>query len=108
MNSVAPVVGAVLAAGAQSVVLRDGQSGGAQNMGNEPSWAVELAVRAGELENFRGLMREVVDATRGESGPLSYECFVREDGTIVDIYERYVDSAAAGTRLRTFGDTFAG
>ena len=77
-------------------------------MGNELSWVVELAVKPGELENFRALMREMVGSTRGESGTLSYEWFVSEDGTTVDIYERYVDSAAAVTHLRTFGDKFAG
>jgi quinol monooxygenase YgiN len=81
-------------------------------MGEQVSWQVELAVKPGELDNFRALTEEMVEATRGEPGVLSYERFVREDGQVVHVYERYADSAAAVAHLRTFmrkfGERFAG
>ncbi len=41
-------------------------------MGNQVAWLVELAVKPGELDNFRALMLEMVESTRGEPGALSY------------------------------------
>lgn len=77
-------------------------------MGDEISWQVELEVRPGELNSFRALTSEMVASTRGEPGVLSYERFVSADGTIVHVYERYVDSAAAVAHLRTFERKFGG
>jgi len=75
-------------------------------MDEQVSWQVELAVKSGELDNFRVLTGEMVESTRGEPGVLSYERFVSADGRVVHVYERYVDSAAAVTHLRTFGRKF--
>src|SRR5256885_2027123 len=77
-------------------------------MGEQVSWQVELMVKPGELDNFRTLTEEMVEATRGEPGVLSYERFVSEDGQVVHVYERYVDSAAAVAHLRTFQRKFRG
>jgi quinol monooxygenase YgiN len=77
-------------------------------MGDQVSWQVELAVKPGELDNFRALTAEMVESTRGESGVLSYERFISEDGRVVHVYERYTDSAAAVEHLRTFGRKFGG
>lgn len=71
-------------------------------------WHIELAVKPGELDNFRTLTREMVESTRGEPGVLSYERFVSEDGKVVHVYERYADSAAAVVHLRTFARKFGG
>src|SRR5262245_41602914 len=75
-------------------------------MGNQVAWQVELAVKPGALESFRALTGEMVEATRGEPGVLSYERFVSADGTVVHVYERYADSAAAVAPLRRFEKTF--
>jgi quinol monooxygenase YgiN len=75
-------------------------------MGDRVSWQVELTVKPGELDNFRTLTRRMADSTRGERGVLSYERFVSGDGTVVHVYERYADSAAAVAHLRTFGRKF--
>ncbi|SRR5712692_5737185 len=64
-------------------------------MSDQVSWQVELAVKPGELDNFRTLTEEMVECTRGEPGVLSYERFVSEDGKVVHVYERYADSAPA-------------
>lgn len=68
----------------------------------EISWHVELAVKPGQLENFRTLTSEMVETTRSEPGVLIYERFLAPDQTTVHIYERYKDSAAAVTHLRDF------
>ena len=76
-------------------------------MGDEIAWVVELAVRPGQLDNFRALTGEMVLVTRHEPGALSYQRFVSEDGQIVQLYERYADSAAALAHLRTFEKMFS-
>jgi quinol monooxygenase YgiN len=77
-------------------------------MAGEISWHVELRVKPGQLSNFRRLTGEMVAMTRREPGVLSYQRFVSEDGTIVHIYERYADSAAAAVHLDEFAKRFAG
>jgi quinol monooxygenase YgiN len=77
-------------------------------MGDQISWQVELAVKPGELENFRVLTSKMVESTRDEPGVLIYERFISEDGKVVQVYERYADSAAAVAHLRTFEHKFGG
>ncbi|HVC87816.1 MAG TPA: antibiotic biosynthesis monooxygenase [Gaiellaceae bacterium] len=77
-------------------------------MDDQVSWVLELAIKPGELENFRALMDEMVDSTRAEPGALGYEWFVSDDGAAVHIYERYLDSDAVMVHLGTFGEKFAG
>jgi quinol monooxygenase YgiN len=73
---------------------------------DQVAWLVELAVKAGELDNFRALTREMVESTHRESGVLKYERFVSEDGKYVYAHEQYADSAAALAHLRTFERKF--
>ncbi|HEX6443108.1 MAG TPA: antibiotic biosynthesis monooxygenase [Stellaceae bacterium] len=75
-------------------------------MPEQVSWQVELAVKAGELDNFRRLTGEMVEFARQESGVLSYQRFVTADGQFVHIYERYLNSAAAAAHLRQFRARF--
>ena len=75
-------------------------------MSNEVSWQVELMVKPGELGNFRALTKEMMETTKGEPGVLIYERFVSEDGRIVHVYERYVDSVAAVAHLVAFGKQY--
>ena len=77
-------------------------------MGDRVSWVLEVAVKPGQLDAFRALMQEMVEATRAEPGALGYEWFVGDDGGVVHLNERYADSAAAMTHLATFGERFAG
>src|SRR5216683_2022427 len=76
-------------------------------MGDQVSWLVELAIKPGQLNNFRKLTGEMVESTQVEPGVLSYERFVSEDGKVVHVYERYADSSAALAHLRTFSQKFA-
>src|SRR6266568_3265428 len=79
---------------------------GTQHMSGAIAWQVELAIRPGELDTFRTLTREMVESTQGERGVLIYERFVSEDGTVVYVYERYADSAAAVAHLLTFAHKY--
>ena len=75
-------------------------------MSDEISWHVELMVKPGELDNLRALTKEMMETTKGESGVLIYERFVSEDGRVVHVYERYVDSVAAAAHLAAFGELY--
>ena len=54
-------------------------------MGDRISWYVELAVKPGQVENFRALTGEMVESAREERGVLHYERVVSDDG----IFKRY-------------------
>ena len=71
------------------------------------SWNLQLAVRDGRLDDFRSLMKEMVESTRAEAGAQAYEWFISEDGTTCHLYERYADSAATMVHLGAFGSKFA-
>jgi quinol monooxygenase YgiN len=77
-------------------------------MVEEISWHVDLRVKSGQLGNFRTLTREMVEAARHESGVLSYQRFVSQDGKAVHVYERYSDSDAAVAHLVAFAKRFSG
>jgi quinol monooxygenase YgiN len=64
-------------------------------MSDQISWHVVLSIKQGQFDNFQAPTREMVDFTRTESGVLSYQRFVSEDGNFAHVYERYADSAAA-------------
>jgi quinol monooxygenase YgiN len=74
---------------------------------DQVSWQVELAVKPGEIDNFRRLTGEMVEFARQENGVLSYQRFITPDGQFVHIYESYLNSTAAAAHLREFQARFA-
>lgn len=76
-------------------------------MSDQISWHGVLTIKQDQFDNFQALTREMVDFTRTESGILSYQRFVSEDGNFVHVYERYADSAAALAHLRNFATRFS-
>lgn len=76
-------------------------------MANEVSWVLEVAVKAGALDGFKALMKEMVESTLDEAGTMSYEWFISDDSKAVHVYERYSDSAATLIHLGHFGEKFA-
>lgn len=76
-------------------------------MADAISWSLHLSVREGCLDDFKSLVPEMVESTRGEEGALIYEWFLSPDEKTCHIYERYADSAAALTHLGIFGARFA-
>ncbi len=77
-------------------------------MSDAVHWVLALNIKEGELDNFKALVKEMVDATKAnEPGTLNYEWFVSDDEKTCHIYERYADSAATMVHLATFGQDFA-
>src|SRR6476469_1323813 len=76
-------------------------------MNDQVSWLLELAVKPGELDNFKGVIDEMIESTRAEPGTLMYEWSINEDGSVVHGYERFADSGAAVAHLSAFGEKFA-
>jgi quinol monooxygenase YgiN len=71
-------------------------------------WVFELAVNPGRFEDLKALAAEMTDATqRNDPGTLNYEWAISDDLQVCHIYERFQDSAAAVTHLRSFGANFA-
>ena len=52
-------------------------------MSDNVSWAVELSVKPGQLDNFKELVEEMVQSTRNEPNTLAYEWFLGEDTAVV-------------------------
>ena len=70
-------------------------------------WVLSLDVKDGELQNFKALMNEMIEATRKETGALNYEWFISEDEASIQIYERYADTDALMVHVGNFGANFA-
>ncbi len=58
------------------------------------------------MHAFRALTAEMVEATTNEAGALIYERFISDDGRVVHVFERYLDSAAAVAHLIAFGKRY--
>lgn len=77
-------------------------------MNDNVFWILEADIHAGELENLRALIHEMVEGTkRDEPGALCYEWFIADDGTSLHIYERYADSDAVMAHLGNFRQKYA-
>jgi len=72
------------------------------------SWVLEMAIKPGELDNFKALMDEMVeDVQASQPDTTIYEWFYSEDGSACHIYERYTDSAATMIHLGSFAENYA-
>jgi quinol monooxygenase YgiN len=71
-------------------------------MSDEIYWVYEVAIRPGELENFRAVAADLIAATKSEAGTLNYEWTLNDDETVCHIYERYQNSAAALVHIGAF------
>ena len=77
-------------------------------MSDTVSWVLEMAIKPGELDNFKALMEEMVEATQSTQPDTTiYEWFYSDDGSACHVYERYSDSAATMIHLQSFGENFA-
>ncbi len=77
-------------------------------MSETVQWVLELAIKQGELDIFKALMNDMVEATQAnEPNTTNYEWFISDDDQTCHIYERYADSAATMTHLASFGENFA-
>ncbi|WP_094606020.1 hypothetical protein SPSIL_006840 [Sporomusa silvacetica DSM 10669] len=77
-------------------------------MKEQVSWIFEVSINDGELDNFKALMKEMVDSTAAnEPGTLAYEWSISADGIQCHIHEWYKDSAATVAHLTTFKANYA-
>lgn len=76
-------------------------------MGEHVSWLWEVEVQDGKLDDFKALMGEMVEATKAEDGTLIYEWYVDDQGSAVQLFERFRDPEAAMVHVKGFG-AFAG
>ena len=77
-------------------------------MSDTVSWVLELAIKPGELDNFKALMGEMVEDTQAsQPGTTHYEWYFSDDGNACHLYERYTDSAATLIHLTAFAEKFA-
>jgi quinol monooxygenase YgiN len=71
-------------------------------------YVFELAIREGQLDNFRAVMNEMVEATlTDEPHTLGYEWFISPDGTVCHTCERYENSAAVITHMMNVRERFS-
>ena len=72
------------------------------------SYVFEVAVRPGKLEEFKTLMQEMVEATQAnEPDTLNYEWFISHDGTVCHTCERYRNSDAVMTHMKSVRERFS-
>ena len=77
-------------------------------MSDNVFWVIELTIKLGELDNFKALMKDMVEATQAdEPNTLNYEWFISEDNKSCHVYERYEDSAAVMTHLGNVREKFS-
>jgi quinol monooxygenase YgiN len=77
-------------------------------MTNVVHWVVEFDIKDGQLAKLKSVMKDMVAATKAnEPNTTHYEWFVSGDGKRLHIYERYANSAAVLTHMKTFGEKFA-
>ncbi len=70
-------------------------------------WMLELAINDGHFDDFKALMVEMIEGTKGEPGTINYEWFLNDNESTCHIYERYVDSAATMVHMGNFGEKYA-
>ncbi len=71
-------------------------------------WVLEVSIKPGELDNFKSVIKEAIEATQTKfPGTAHYRLFINEDGSKGHIDERFTDSAAAAVHLTAFGENFA-
>ena len=70
-------------------------------------WVVTCGVKPGKYEEFKAVVKGLVDATRQEPDNLAYDYSVNADETVVQIYEHYRNSAAIVSHVTTVFAPFA-
>jgi quinol monooxygenase YgiN len=77
-------------------------------MSDQVFWILEADINAGQFENLRVLIREMVDGTqRDEPGALAYEWLIADDNQSLHLYERYTDSDAVMVHQGNFAQKYA-
>jgi quinol monooxygenase YgiN len=72
-------------------------------MSKNITWILQVAIHPGKLDDFRSVVKDLIAKTELEPGTLDYEWNLSDDQTICHIFERYKDSAAMLTHVKSFG-----
>jgi quinol monooxygenase YgiN len=71
-------------------------------------WTFGVAIKDGKLDELKGLIREMSDASQpNEPGTLIYQWTISDDRKTAEVHERYADSDAALRHLASFNENFA-
>jgi quinol monooxygenase YgiN len=71
-------------------------------------YVCEVAIKEGQLDNFRAVMRDMVEATKAnEPATMNYQWFIAPDGVTCHIFERYASSAAVVAHLTAVRERFS-
>jgi len=72
-------------------------------------WMFSVAIKDGKLDELKGLIEEMSDASRtNEPETLIYQWTISDDEKTAEVHERYADSDAALGHLASFNENFAG
>jgi len=70
-------------------------------------WLMELSISGQQSGDIDALIKEFVSEADKEVGTMAHEWNFNEDGSICQLYERFVDADAAMLHLGMFGERFA-
>lgn len=73
-------------------------------MGSAVHWLLKVSTKAGEFDNFKTVMHEMVESSHAEPSATDYEWFVSADQRTCHVYEHYVDLAGAMAHVTTFDE----
>lgn len=70
-------------------------------------WLMELSIGERQADHIDSLMQELINEADREVGTMAHEWNFNEDGSVCQLYERFVDADAAMLHLGMFGERFA-
>ena len=70
-------------------------------------WIMELSIDEQKVDDIDTLMEELVSEADREIGTMAHEWNFSDDGSVCQLYERFVDADAAMLHLSMFGEQFA-
>ncbi|WP_136443863.1 putative quinol monooxygenase [Pacificoceanicola onchidii] len=66
-------------------------------------WIVEAKIADGKRDDFKGIVEEIVEATRAEGGTLNYQYYVADDGDVL-VYERFANEQSAHIHIENWNN----
>jgi len=70
-------------------------------------WIMELSIDELKVDDINALMEELISEADREIGTMAHEWNFNDDGSVCQLYERFVDADAAMLHLGMFGEKFA-
>jgi len=70
-------------------------------------WIMELSISEQQFDVINALMEELISEADREIGTVAHEWNFNDDGSVCQLYERFVDADAAMLHLSMIGEHFA-